>query len=176
MNSVINELKVLGIEFKKNKLIFGDTDINCLDIIKNGERVRYISPGESKPLITSDGRHWNIQEIFMEYYDLDYVQFFEKVHNCTIEEYWNIKRQLKELGVIKVRKNKSTDEIDRLFESDKAEKLSPYLSIAEYKNMWVARDTTHYTPDAYIETEVLFIEKPSEELFYKVAEMVENIY
>ena len=125
MNSVINELKVLEIEFKKNKLIFGDTDINCLDIYKSGERVRYISPSESQPLITSDGRHWNVQEIFMEYYGLDYVQFFEQVHNCTIEEYWNIKRQLKELGVIKVRKNKSTDEIDKLFESDKAEKNYP---------------------------------------------------
>lgn len=174
MNSIINELKVMGIEFKKSRVVFSDT-FNCLDIFKNGERVMFISPRETQPLITSDGKHWNVQEIFMEYYNLDFVEFFNQVHNCTIEEFYKIKRQLKELGVIKVRKNKSTDEIDKLFESDKAEKLSPYLSIVEYKNMWVARDTTDYTPDCCIETEILFIDKPTEDLFYQVSEMVENI-
>lgn len=174
MNSIINELKVMGIEFKKSRVVFSNT-FNCLDIFKNGERIRFISPNESQPLITSDGRHWDIKDIFMEYYDLDFIEFFKQVHNCTIEEFYKIKRQLKELGVIKVRKNKSTDEIDKLFESDKAEKLSPYLSIVEYKNMWVARDTTDYTPDCCIETEILFIDKPTEDLFYQVSEMVENI-
>ena len=175
MNSIINELKVMGIEFKKSRVVFSDT-FNCLDIFKNGERVMFISPRETQPLITSDGKHWNVQEIFMEYYNLDFVEFFNQVHNCTIEEYWNIKRQLKELGVIKVRKNKSTDEIDQLFESDKAEKLSPYLSIVRYKDIWVARETAYYTIDSYVETEILFVNKPDEDLFYKVAEMVENIY
>lgn len=175
MNSIINELKVMGIEFKKSRVVFSDT-FNCLDIFKNGERVMFISPRETQPLITSDGKHWNVQEIFMEYYNLDFVEFFEQVHKCTIEEYWNIKRQLKELGVIKFRKNKSTDEIDQLFESDKAEKLSPYLSIVRYKDIWVARETAYYTIDSYVETEILFVNKPDEDLFYKVAEMVENIY
>ena len=174
MNSIINELKVMGIEFKKSRVVFSDT-FNCLDIFKNGERIRFISPNESQPLITSDGRHWDIKDIFMEYYDLDFIEFFKQVHNCTIEEYWNIKRQLKELGVIKFRKNKSTDEIDQLFESDKAEKLSPYLSIVRYKDIWVARETAYYTIDSYVETEILFVNKPDEDLFYKVAEMVENI-
>ena len=174
MNSIINELKMYGVEFKKSRVIFTEL-CNCLDIYKNGERIRFISPRETQPLITSDGKHWNVQEIFMEYYNLDFVEFFNQVHNCTIEEYWNIKRQLNELGVIKFRKNKSTDEIDQLFESDKAEKLSPYLKIVKYKDMWVARDTTDYTPDCCIETEILFVNKPDEDLFYKVAEMVENI-
>lgn len=174
MNSIINELKVMGIEFKKSRVVFSDT-FNCLDIFKNGERVMFISPRETQPLITSDGKHWNVQEIFMEYYNLDFVEFFNQVHNCTIEEFYKIKRQLKELGVVKVRKNKSTDEIDQLFESDKAEKLSPYLKIVKYKDMWVARDTTDYTPDCCIETEILFIDKPTEDLFYQVSEMVENI-
>ena len=31
---------------------------------------------------------------------------------------------------------KTTDEIDQLFGSDKAEKLSPYLSIVRYKDIW----------------------------------------
>ena len=174
MNSIINELKVMGIEFKKSRVVFSDT-FNCLDIFKNGERVMFISPRETQPLITSDGKHWNVQEIFMEYYDLDFIEFFKQVHNCTIEEYWNIKRQLKELGVIKFRKNKSTDEIDQLFESDKAEKLSPYLSIVRYKDIWVARETAYYTIDSYVETEILFVNKPDEDLFYQVSEMVENI-
>ena len=174
MNSIINELKMYGVEFKKSRVVFSDT-FNCLDIFKNGERVMFISPRETQPLITSDGKHWNVQEIFMEYYNLDFVEFFNQVHNCTIEEYWNIKRQLKELGVIKVRKNKSTDEIDQLFESDEAEKLSPYLSIVRYKDIWVARETAYYTIDSYVETEILFVNKPDEDLFYKVAEMVENI-
>ena len=85
-----------GVEFKKSRVVFADT-FNCLDVYKNGERIRFISPSESQPLITSDGRHWNIQEIFMEFYDLDYVQFFEQVHNCTIEEYWNIKTTIKRI-------------------------------------------------------------------------------
>ena len=174
MNSIINQLKMYGVEFKKSRVIFTEL-CNCLDIYKNGERIRFISPRETQPLITSDGKHWNVQEIFMEYYNLDFVEFFNQVHNCTIEEYWNIKRQLKELGVIKFRKNKSTDEIDQLFESDKAEKLSPYLKIVKYKDIWVARDTADYTPDCCIETEILFIDKPTEDLFYQVSEMVENI-
>ena len=87
-----------------------------------------------------------------------------------------IKYSIIEVYIIKIRKNKSTDEIDQLFESDNAEKLSPYLSIVKYKDMWVARDTTDYTPDCCIETEILFVNKPDEDLFYKVAEMVENIY
>lgn len=174
MNSIINELKMYGVEFKKSRVVFSDT-FNCLDIFKNGERIRFISPRETQPLITSDGKHWNVQEIFMEYYDLDFIEFFNQVHNCTIEEYWNIKRQLKELGVIKIRKNKSTDEIDQLFESDESEKLSPYLSIVRYKDIWVARETAYYTTDSYVETEILFVNKPDEDLFYKVAEMVENI-
>ena len=175
MNSIINELKMYGVEFKKSRVVFSDT-FNCLDIFKNGERVMFKSPRETQPLITSDGKHWNVQEIFMEYYNLDFVEFFNQVHNCTIEEFYKIKRQLKELGVIKVRKNKSTDEIDQLIESDKAEKLSPYLKIVKYKDMWVARDTTDYTPDCCIETEILFMDKPTEDLFYQVFEMVENIY
>ena len=52
MNSIINELKTYGVEFKKSRVVFADT-FNCLDIFKNGERIRFISPNESQPLIIS---------------------------------------------------------------------------------------------------------------------------
>ena len=85
-------------------------------------------------------------------------------------------RYIQEWRTYKIYKSKwKPTAYHQLFESDKAEKLSPYLSIVEYNNMWVARDTTDYTPDCCIETEILFIDKPSEDLFYQVSEMVENI-
>lgn len=170
-NIILNELETMGFEFKVSKLFINKIGLHCLDIYKDGKYVTHISPAMDKPLITSDGRHWSIQDIFVEFYNITHENLLKRMLSCTIEEYYANKQELKNLGFIKMEIGVDNTAIDEEINVNGI-KLTPSLELVKFNNMWVAKETNHYLVDCCIERYIYFKNMPDEEMVYKALGLV----
>ena len=175
MRSIINELRIKGYELKESRIKNERSNLNCIDIYKDGEIITYISPSLQKELILKDdGTNYSIKEIFIEFYNLTDDEFTSKMITCSLEEYYSIKQELKGMGFIKSRLDDTDIKADEALKSQ-GEKLSPYVDVANLGDCWVARDINHITFEDCVVSYLYFIQKPTLELFNKAFEMVKKI-
>ncbi len=170
MEIKINKLTSLGYELKPSRIINERSGLNCIDIFKDGEYVTYISPSLEKTISTKNGQIWNVKDIFIEFYGLTDIEFIEKRITCTLDEYYDIKKELKGLGLVRSNLEGSDSKADAEIKKN-GESLSVNVEIAKLDNQWVGREFGNDCPDNYL----YFLEKPDLKLFYKVLEMVKKV-
>lgn len=174
MNIITNELKIRGYELKQSRVVNGRSNLNCIDVFKNGEFIRFISPCLDKAVTTEDGMSWSIKELFLEFYELTEEEFISKMINCSLEEYYAIKQKLKNLGFVRSELDTVNHEVDEEMKKN-SECLSLGIDMVKLKNCWVVRGTNHITLEDCVQHYLFFSVRPDEKLFYEVLEMVKKI-
>ena len=170
MKVIINELSSFGYELRQSRVINERSGLNCIDIFKDGEYVTYITPSLEKTISTKNGQTWRIKDIFCEFYGLTDVEFIEKRIMCTLDEYYIIKKEFQDLGVVRTNLEGSDNKADAAIK-ESGKKLSESVEIAKIGKCWVAREFRNDCLDNYL----YFLEKPDLKLFYKVLEMARKI-
>lgn len=92
------------------------------------------------------------------------------MQTCTLDEYYDIKKELKSLGLVRSNLEGSDSKADAEIKKN-GESLSVNVEIAKLDNQWVGREFGNDCPDNYL----YFLEKPDLKLFYKVLEMVKKV-